>query len=93
MKSIALLERIGMRKEALKYLRENGENVLLNVSGSFTILDCLIDPRHLFKIFKKNLEAMEKIFNKFQIEILRFIEETQKSGVNMISYADSSGVL
>ena len=85
--------RISEVLKACKYLRENGENVLLNVSGPFTILDCLIDPRHLFKIFKKNPEAMEKIFNKFQIEILRFVEEAQKSGVNMISYADSSGGL
>jgi uroporphyrinogen-III decarboxylase len=53
----------------------------------------LIDPRHIFKIFKKNPEAMQKIFDKLQKEILVFVEEAQKSGVNMISYGDSTGGL
>jgi len=38
-------------------------------------------------------EAMKKIFDKLQREILKFIEEAQRVGVNMISYADSSGGL
>ncbi len=85
--------RISEVLKACKYLREKGENVVLYVSGPFTIMNVLIDPRYVFKIFKKNPEIMEDIFNKFQDEILRFIAEAQKSGVNMISYADSSGGL
>lgn len=85
--------RISEVLKACKYLREKGENVVLYVSGPFTIMNVLIDPRHVFKIFKKNPEVMKDIFNKFQNEILRFIAEAQKSGVNMISYGDSSGGL
>ena len=85
--------RISEVLKACKYLREKGENVVLYVSGPFTIMNVLIEPRHIFKIFKKNPEAMKDIFNKFQSEILRFIAEAQKSGVNMISYGDSSGGL
>ncbi len=85
--------RISEVLKACKYLREKGENVVLYVSGPFTIMNVLIEPRHVFKIFKKNPEAMKDIFNKFQNEILRFIAEAQKSGVNMISYGDSSGGL
>lgn len=85
--------RISEVLKACKYLREKGENVVLYVSGPFTIMNVLIEPRHIFKIFKKNPEAMKDIFAKFQNEILRFIAEAQKSGVNMISYGDSSGGL
>jgi uroporphyrinogen-III decarboxylase len=85
--------RIAEVLKACKYLREKGENVVLNVSGPFTLMDVLIDPRHIFKIFKRNPVIMQEIFYKFQKEILYFVVEAQKSGVNMISYADSSGGL
>jgi uroporphyrinogen-III decarboxylase len=85
--------RISETLKACKYLREKGENVVLYISGPFTIMNGLIDPRHIFKIFKKDPEVMKDIFDKFQNEILRFMEEAQKAGVNMISYADSSGGL
>lgn len=85
--------RISEVLKACKYLRDEGENVVLYISGPFTIMNVLIDPRHVFKTFRKDPETMKAIFDKFQNEILRFIEEAQKSGVNMISYGDSSGGL
>ncbi|MBV7275566.1 methylcobamide--CoM methyltransferase [Clostridium sp. PL3] len=85
--------RISEVLKACKYLSDKGENVLLYISGPFTIMNVLIDPRHIFKIFRKNPKTMQAIFDKFQKELLRFVEEAQKSGVNMISYADSSGGL
>lgn len=85
--------RISEVLKACKYLRDKGENVVLYISGPFTIMNVLIDPRHIFKAFRKNPETIKCIFDKFQKEILRFVEEAQKSGVNMISYADSSGGL
>ena len=85
--------RISEVLKACKHLRENGEDVVLYISGPFTIMNVLIDPRHIFKTFRKNPDIMKDIFDKFQNEILRFIEEAQKAGVNMISYGDSSGGL
>lgn len=85
--------RISEVLKACKYLREKGENVALYISGPFTIMNVLIDPRHIFKIFKKNPDIMKDILDKFQNEILRFVKEAQKAGVNMISYGDSSGGL
>lgn len=77
--------------KACRKLRNEGENVVLEISGPFTILNVLMDARYVFKIFKKQPEEMQKIFDKFQREILRFIDEAQKSGANLISFADSSG--
>ena len=85
--------RISEVLKACKYLREKGENVVLYVSGPFTIMNVLIDPRYVFRIFRKKPEVMEEIFEKLQKELLHFIEEAQKVGVNMISYGDSTGGL
>ncbi|WP_291576535.1 uroporphyrinogen decarboxylase family protein [Clostridium sp. UBA4548] len=85
--------RISETLKACMALREQGENVVLNVSGPFTIMNVLIEPTVVFKTFRKNPELIRQVFDKFQHEIIGFIEEAQKSGVNIISYADSSGGL
>lgn len=85
--------RIAETLKACRYLSEKGENVLLYISGPFTIMNVLADSRHIFKIFVKNPEAMKAIFDRLQNEILGFVEAAQKSGVNMISYGDSIGGL
>lgn len=85
--------RIAEVLKACKHLREKGENVVLEIAGPFTIMNVLMDARHVFKIFRKQPEKMQEILNKFQVEILRYMEEAQNAGVNMISYADSSGGL
>lgn len=86
--------RTGRISEVLKactYLRNEGENIVLQISGPFTILNSLMDATSAFKIFRKNPEKMKEIFDKFQNEILNFIEEGQIAGANLISFADSSG--
>ncbi len=85
--------RIGEVLKACKYLREKGETVVLYISGPFTIMNVLIDPRHVFKVFKKNPEVMQDILDKFQNEILRFVEEAENTGVDIVSYGDSTGGL
>ncbi|MGC4020318.1 MAG: uroporphyrinogen decarboxylase family protein [Muricomes sp.] len=76
---------------ACRHLREQGENVVLEVAGPFTILNVLIDARYVFKGMRKKPEVMKKVYEKFGKEILHYLEEAQKYGVNLISYADSSG--
>lgn len=76
---------------ACKSLREQGEHVLLMVLGPFTILNVLIDARHVFKAMRKKPELMKEVFWKLGREVLRFIEEAKRYGVDLISYADSSG--
>ena len=78
---------------ACQALREEGEHVVLQVSGPFTILNVLIDAKYVFKAMRKKPELMKEVFWKLGGEILRFMEEAKKYGVDMISYADSSGGL
>jgi uroporphyrinogen-III decarboxylase len=83
--------RIAEVLKACSFLRNKGENVILYISGPFTILNILMDPRYIFKIFKKNPEGMQEVFDKLASETIRFVEEAQKADVNMISYGDSMG--
>lgn len=83
--------RISEVLKACTCLRNEGENIILEVSGPFTILNILMDATRVFKIFRKEPEKMKQIFDKFQNEILNFIEEGQRAGANLISFADSSG--
>lgn len=76
---------------ACRHLREEGEQVVLQVSGPFTILNLLIDARYVFKAMHKRPKLMKDVFFKLGKEILRFMEEAEKYGVELISYADSSG--
>ncbi|MDF2928412.1 MAG: methylcobamide--CoM methyltransferase [Anaerospora sp.] len=79
--------------KACKYLLDNGEQVVLYISGPFTILNILMEPRHIFKIFHKKPEQMKLIFDKLQREMLRYVKAAQQAGVTMFSYGDSTGGL
>lgn len=81
--------RISEVLKACTYLRNEGENVVLQISGPFIILNVLMDITNIFKIFRKEPEKMKQIFDKLENEILNFIEEGQKAGANLISFADS----
>lgn len=78
---------------ACRTLREQGEHVVLLVSGPFTILNVLIDARYVFKGMRKKPELMKQVFWKLGSEVLKFMKEAQAYGADMISYADSSGGL
>lgn len=83
--------RIAEVLKACKALQAKGEQVVLYVSGPFTILNILMEPRHIFRIFRKQPEQMKLIFAKLQQELLRYVEAAQQAGVTMFSYGDSTG--
>lgn len=78
---------------ACQHLRQSGENVVLEVAGPFTILNVLIDAKYVFKGWRKQPEVMKEVFWKIGNQLLNYVKEAFRYGVNMISYADSSGSL
>lgn len=76
---------------ACQKLREEKEHVVLEIAGPMTILNVLSDPKQVFKAMRKQPELIEQIFNKLGKELLRYVEEAKKHGVDMISYADVAG--
>ena len=74
-----------------KKLREEGKEVVLQISGPFTILNILIDPKYVFRGMRKTPELIEQIYDKIKINLLRYVDEAVQYGVEIISYADSAG--
>lgn len=84
----------GRMNEVLKacvLLKNQGEKVMLSVSGPFTILNLLIEPRYVFKGFKKNPEHMYEVLEHIKDQIVNMVLEAKKRGVDIISYGDSVG--
>ncbi len=83
--------RIGEVLKACQMIKSQGETVVLEVSGFFTILNSLIDVTKIFKAWRKNAELVDKIFSFLAENLYSFIEEAKKAGVAMVSYADPAG--
>lgn len=76
---------------ACQKLREEKEHVVLEIAGPMTILNVLIDPKYVFKAMRKRSELMMQVFEKLGQELLCYVEEAKKYGVDMISFADAAG--
>ena len=79
--------------DACRTLKEQGENVCLEVTGPFTILNALMEPRLVFKAYRKDREKMKAVFEKIGTQLLRYIEEGKKAGVDIFIFSDSAGSL
>lgn len=76
-----------------RILRDQGRNVILMVSGPFTIMNALMDSSHILKALRKEQDKMKEVLDKFRVQILQFMQQGVLSGVNILSYADSMGSL
>lgn len=77
--------------EAAKTLKSQGEFVILEMAGPFTIMNILVDPSLVFKGMRKDLEGMKRIFERFHFILLEYVKECISAGVDAISYADPTG--
>lgn len=87
---------VGRISEVIKasaQLKAEGEEVVLYLSGPFTILNVLVDPTKVFKTFRKNPDVMISVFEKLEVQLLKYVEAMKNVGVTVVSYADSSGGL
>lgn len=80
--------RIKVVLDACEELVKEKKEVLLEISGPFTILNSLIDLTLVLKGMRKQPEKMAVILKKIENELLRYVEEAIKRGVSYISYAD-----
>ena len=83
--------RISEVLKACRILKAQGERVVLEVSGFFTILNSLIDTAKIFKAWRKSPQTVEKICTIIAGNLKRYFVEAKKTGVDVISYADPAG--
>ena len=79
--------------DACAAMKDEGETVCLEVTGPFTILQALMEPRKVFKAYRKDREKMVQVFDKLGNELLRYIEAGKKAGVDVFIFSDSAGAL
>ena len=83
--------RMGEIMSACKMLKEQGETVVFQVTGPFTLLGSLIDMAKIFRFLRKEPEKMKDVFDKTADIIIDTMEAAQKAGADIISYADPAG--
>lgn len=86
----------GRMKEILtacRLLTEEGETVVLNISGPFSIWNSLTEIGSVFKAVRKEPETMIQLLGKVRRDLLRLIQEAGKAGVTAFSYADPAGAV
>lgn len=79
--------------DACGELKKQGETVCLEIVGPFTILTSLMEARHVFKVYRKQRDLMVEVMNKIGGQLLKYIEEGKKRGVDVFIYSDSTGAL
>ncbi len=75
---------------ACQTLQNQGRHVVLDISGPFTVMDALIEPRHIYRCLRKDPPLAKKVMERLGEEALCYAKEALKYGIKMISYADSS---
>ena len=84
----------GRMAEVLKAcaeLKAQGETVCLEVTGPFTILNALMEPRKVFKAYRKDPEGMKKVLDKLGEDLLAYIRAGKAAGVDVFIFSDSAG--
>ncbi len=71
--------------DACRALKEQGETVCLEVTGPFTILQALMEPRKVFRAYRKDHDGIVKVMSKLSDDLLIAFElvirlECQRTG-------------
>lgn len=76
---------------ACKALADAGEHVLFVASGPFTVLNVLIDARHVFKAFRKEPEVVGRIYEHLLSQSFELMTQAKAHGAEFLSFGDSAG--
>lgn len=79
--------------EACRILADRGEVVALEVSGAWTVLSTLMEPRVLFRLYRKNRAEMVEVMHKVGEQLLAYVDQARECGVRIITFADSAGTV
>ena len=75
--------------KACRILKEQGERVVFEITGPFSMLNVMMDVAYMFKELRKHKEDMINALKFIGTQIIRYVDELQKYGVDVIQYADA----
>lgn len=79
--------------EACRILADEGEIVALELSGIWTVLSTLMEPRVAFRLYRKNREEMVEVMRTIGEQLLAYVDQARAHGVRVITFADSAGTV
>lgn len=80
--------RSGEVLKACGILQEQGEQVILNVSGPLTILNMLMKTEDVVRLVMKRDDCAQKLLKRLEGELLSYIRTAVQAGVRVVSLAD-----
>lgn len=85
--------RIAEVLRAINILKKNKENVILNITGPFSVATSIMDSGLFYRAVRKNREKINKLLEIIESNIVEFILAGVKQGVDFISFADPVGTM
>ena len=78
---------------ACRMLADAGEHVCLEITGPWTQMQSLMESRKVIRMQRKQPELALRVMNKIGEQLLRYVDEARRNGVQIITYSDSAGSL
>lgn len=78
---------------AIKLLSTDKQKIMLEIAGPITFFSSLCDIKHILKGIRKDPEKVKSLLKYYKNQLISYIDMAEKSGVTIISYADSSAGL
>lgn len=85
--------RIAEILKAVRILKKDGEDVVLDITGPITLGTAIIDSSLFFRASRKDIDKTNKLLKLIENSTVDYILEAIKNGVDVISYADPAGTI
>ena len=73
---------------AASILHGQGEKIMLNIEGPFTVLGQLVPSKQIYKGLYRKKERLRELSEIIGNELARYAREAEAHGVDLLSYAD-----
>lgn len=85
--------RISEVLNSIKILKDNGENVILYVTGPISVATSVFESQLFYKAIKKERDKINKMLAVIEDSIVEYMFEAIERGVDIISFADPAGTM
>jgi len=74
--------------KAVRILADQGEHVVLNMEGPFTVLGQLVNSKEIYKGLYRQKEHLYYLASRISQELVRYAQAIEAAGAELISFAD-----
>lgn len=78
---------------SIKMLKQNGEDIIINITGPISIATGLIESKLFYKAIRKEKKKIARLLSVIEDSTVDYMLESIREGVNIISFADPAGTI